>query len=116
MIREAEEAAEEDRTARERITARNSHEAYVYQVRNVVRDAEKTQDKLSAEEIAVVEERLREEIEWLEDNQDADKETFEERLRELEGKVKQIVAKVYAGEGGGYAHAPEQEQPDFHSM
>eukprot|EP00026_Physarum_polycephalum_P005184 Phypoly_transcript_05214.p1 GENE.Phypoly_transcript_05214~~Phypoly_transcript_05214.p1 ORF type:complete len:609 (+),score=179.93 Phypoly_transcript_05214:155-1981(+) len=115
MIREAQEAAEEDRIARERITSRNALESYVYQVRNLAHDADKTQDRLSAEELAQVEERVREEIEWLEDNQDAEKEVFDERLREMEERLRDVLAKVYGGERG-YAHADEQEEPDFHSM
>lgn len=116
MIREAEEAAESDRIARERVTARNAHEAYVYQVRNVVRDEEKTQGKLSADEISAVEECVREEIEWLEENPEVEKERYEERLKEMEEKVQKIIAKVYGGEQDAHTHSYEQEEPDFHSM
>jgi molecular chaperone DnaK (HSP70) len=115
MIQQANDAAESDRIARERITARNALESYVYQVRNLAHDAEKTQDRLSAGELAEVEESVREEIEWLEGNQDAEKEIFDERLREMETKLREILAKAYGGEGT-HAHAYAEEEPDFHSM
>jgi hypothetical protein len=49
MVRMAEEMAEEDKAAKEKIEARNKLENYVYSVRNVVKD-EKKSEKLSEED------------------------------------------------------------------
>merc|ERR1711966_536059 len=59
-----------------------------------------TQEKgrLSQEEIErMVQEALKEVTDWLDDNQNADKEDFEARQKEFEEKVKPIMSKFYAG-------------------
>ena len=42
-------------------------------------------------------------LEWLEDNQEAEQEEYEEKLKDMQDKVQPIVAGAYgaAGEGGG---------------
>ena len=101
MVREAEEFADEDRAVKERIDARNSLETYSYNMKNTIGDADKLADKLEAEDKATIEAAIKETLEWLDENQAAEKEDYEEKLKEVEGICNPIVSKVYAKSGGG---------------
>ncbi|KAF0918999.1 hypothetical protein E2562_027635 [Oryza meyeriana var. granulata] len=99
MVREAEEFAEEDRRHREQVDARNSLEAYVYNVKNAVDG--KMAEAMESEEKEKVEEAVREAYEWLDGNPDAGKEEYEEKLRELEDVCNPVMSAVYQRSGGG---------------
>lgn len=78
MLKDAEDFAESDREAKEKIDARNSFESYIYSMRNTIEDPEKLKDKLDAEDIETIKDALQDAKDWLESNADADKEDFEE--------------------------------------
>ncbi|CAO2203649.1 unnamed protein product [Urochloa humidicola] len=95
MVREAEEFADEDRKVRERVDARNKLETYVYQVKSAVDDT-KMADKMDADDKDRVEEAVREANDWLDGNADtADKEDYEEKLKELEDVCNPVISAVY---------------------
>ena len=100
MVREAEEFADEDKAVKERIDARNSLETYAYNMKNTIGDADKLADKLEAEDKATIEEAIKGALEWLDENQAAEKEEYEEKLKEVEGVCNPIISKVYAKTGG----------------
>jgi heat shock protein 5 len=50
MLREAEEFAEQDKIAKERIEARNSLDNYIYSVKSSLNDADKLKGKLSSDD------------------------------------------------------------------
>ncbi|TVU33943.1 hypothetical protein EJB05_15759, partial [Eragrostis curvula] len=100
MVREAEEFAEEDRMVRDRVDARNKLEAYVYSVKSTVEAGGKMADKMEAEDKDKVEEALREANEWLDSNPEADKEDYEEKLKELEDVCNPVISAVYQRSGG----------------
>lgn len=81
MLREAEEFAEEDKKVKERIDARNSLETYVYNMKNTVNDKDKLADKIEESDKEKIEAALKEALEWLDDNQNAEKDEFEEKLK-----------------------------------
>ncbi len=85
MLKDAEEFADQDREAKEKIDAKNGLESYIYSMRNTIEDPEKLQGKLDEDDQETIEDALQEAREWLEANQDADKEDFEEQKQELEG-------------------------------
>ncbi|PAN30810.1 hypothetical protein PAHAL_5G300500 [Panicum hallii] len=99
MVREAEEFAEEDRKVRERVDARNKLETYAYQVKSAVEDS-KMAGKMDAEEEEKVEEAIREANEWLDGNSDAEKEDYEEKLKELEDVCNPVISAVYQRSAG----------------
>merc|ERR1719247_3287973 len=105
MVREAEEFAEEDAKVKERVDKRNALEGYAYNLRNQLNDEEKgVADKIDDEDKETLEEAIKEVLDWLDDNQEADAEEYEEKQKELEGIANPIMQKVYAaggGEGGG---------------
>ncbi|KAJ4773715.1 heat shock protein 70 [Rhynchospora pubera] len=100
MIREAEEFAEEDKKLKEKIDARNSLETYVYNIKNTVTDKDKLADKLESEEKEKIEEAVKEALEWLDDNQNAEKEDYEDKLKEVEAVCNPIMSSVYQRSGG----------------
>lgn len=94
MVREAEDAAEEDKAAKEKIEARNQLENYAYQVRNQLKD-ENLADKIEEEDKESLTAAVDEAIEWLEDNFDADKEEYDEKYKELEAVAQPVFSKLY---------------------
>merc|ERR1711918_107124 len=79
MVNEAEEFQEEDKKVREKIESRNALENYVYSMKNTLSDSEKgVADKIS----------------------DDDKETIEEKLKEVQDVCSPIISKVYRESGG----------------
>merc|ERR1712225_226932 len=108
MVEEAEQFAEEDKKVKDRIDGRNGLEGYCYNLKNTLEDEEKgIADKLSEEDKEKVEEAVKETLEWLDDNQEAEKEEFEAKQKELEQIANPIIQKVYqAGAGGAGGAAP----------
>merc|ERR1719271_148256 len=88
MVQEAEEFQEEDKKVREKIEARNQLENYVYSMKNTLDDKE------------TIEKALEEVNEWLDDNQDAEKDDFDEKLKEVQDTCSPIISKVYQESGG----------------
>ena len=95
MVEEAEEFAEEDRKIKDRVDARNSLETFAYNMKNTISDADKLADKLDEEDKSTIEEAIKEALEWLDENQEADKEEYDEQLKQLEQVCNPIVAKAY---------------------
>ena len=103
MVREAEEFAEEDKKVKERIDARNGLESYLYNLKNTLDDDEKgLADQLSAEDKKELTDMIDETLDWMDENPEADKEDYDEKLKEVENVANPIMRNLYAaGEGGG---------------
>ncbi|KAG7596368.1 Heat shock protein 70kD peptide-binding domain superfamily [Arabidopsis suecica] len=95
MIREAEEFAEEDKIMKEKIDARNKLETYVYNMKSTVADKEKLAKKISDEDKEKMEGVLKEALEWLEENVNAEKEDYDEKLKEVELVCDPVIKSVY---------------------
>merc|ERR1719498_332987 len=101
MVQEAEEFAEEDKKTKERIDGRNGLEGYCYNLKNMLEDEEKgIADKISEEDKETIEEAVREALEWLDDNQEAEKEDYEAKQKEVEAIANPIIQQVYQAAGG----------------
>merc|ERR1712087_1019174 len=101
MVQEAAEFEEEDKKVREKIESRNQLENYVYSMKNTLSDSEKSvADKIGDDDKDTIEKALEEANEWLDDNQDAEKEDFEEKLKEVQEVCSPIISKVYRESGG----------------
>merc|ERR1719174_1242507 len=116
MVQEAEEFAEEDKKVKDRIDGRNGLEGYIYNLKNTLEDTEKgIADKVDEDDKEKVEEAVKDGLEWLEDNQEAEKEEFEAKQKEVEAAVNPIMSKVYQGAGGapgGAGGDDEEEEED----
>merc|ERR1711937_955805 len=79
MVKEAEEFADEDAKVEEKGIA----------------------DKISEEDKEKLEEAVKETLDWLDENDDAEVSEFEEKQKELEGIANPIMSKLYKSGGGG---------------
>merc|ERR1711907_489773 len=113
MVQEAEEFAEEDKKTKERIDGRNGLEGYCYNLKNMLEDEEKgIADKISEEDKETIEEAVREALEWLDDNQEAEKEDYEAKQKEVEAIANPIIQTVYQEGGAGGDDEDDEEEED----
>jgi len=83
MVKDGEKFAEEDKAVKEKIDSRNQFENYIYQMKNSVEDKDKLAEKIADEEKSKIKDALTDSQDWLNANQDAEKEDFEDKLKEL---------------------------------
>lgn len=99
MVEEAKQYAEEDRTIKERVDARNGLESYLYNLKNTLDDSN---DKLSPQDRKDLEDMIDESLDWFEDNANADKDEYLEKQREVEQVANPVMRQMYAGGSDGY--------------
>ncbi|XP_065917099.1 endoplasmic reticulum chaperone BiP-like [Dysidea avara] len=112
MVNEAERYAEEDKKVKEKVESRNELESYAYSLKNQVSDKEKLGAKLSEEDSTTIMTAVEEAIEWLDSNQDAETEEYQEKKKTLEEKVNPIISKLYE-QSGGAPPPPAGEEEDY---
>jgi heat shock protein 5 len=113
MVQEAEEYAEEDKKTRERIDKRNALEGYCYNLKNTLEDEEKgVGDKISEDDKETLLKAVEDALEWLDDNQEAEAEEYEEKQKEVEAIAKPIMKEVYANAGPAGGDDEEEEDED----
>ncbi|XP_071157267.1 endoplasmic reticulum chaperone BiP-like [Mytilus galloprovincialis] len=100
MINDAEKFADEDKTVKEKVEAKNDLESFTYNLKNQIGDKEKLGAKLSDDDKKTIEEAVDEKIKWLDSNPDATTEELKEQKKALEEIVNPIVSKIYQGAGG----------------
>ncbi|OZJ03611.1 hypothetical protein BZG36_03700 [Bifiguratus adelaidae] len=106
MVNEAEKYRAEDEAVAARISAKNGLESYVYNLRNTMQE-ENVASKLDAADKEKVTQAVDEAIKWLDDSQEASKEEYESRQKELEEIVNPIMMKLYSqGQGGAPGGMP----------
>lgn len=98
MLSEAEQYREADEKQREKITARNTLEGYVFGLKQAVDQAN---EKLTNEEKQTVRDKCDETIKWLDANTLADKDEYEFRQKELSRVCAPIMTKLHGGAGAG---------------
>lgn len=79
----------EDEAAAARINAKNGLESYAYNLRNSMSD-EKLAGKFEPADKTKLEGTVNETIKWLDASQEASKEEYEDKQKELEGIAKYI--------------------------
>merc|ERR1712005_80995 len=99
MVREAEQFADEDAQAKERIDAKNGLESYCYSMKNTIGE-EKFKEAVSEDDKKAIEDKIDEVMKWLDTAEHAEKEEFESMQKELEGVCNPIIQKLYAASGG----------------
>ncbi|XP_062084807.1 heat shock 70 kDa protein BIP1-like isoform X2 [Humulus lupulus] len=109
MVKEAEEFAEEDKKLKEKIDARNKLETYVYNMKSTVNDKDKLAGKIDSDDKEMIESTLKEALEWLDDNQNVEKEDYDEKLKEVEEVCNPVIQKVYQRSGGASSSSDEDE-------
>jgi len=106
MHADAEKYAKEDELFKERVEAKNGLENYCYSIRNSMKD-EKLQDKIPVEQKAEANQVIDDAIKWLDSNQTAEKDEFEDKLKSVEAVCNPIMQAAYqAGGVGGTPGVP----------
>lgn len=109
MVKESEKYAEEDKAIKAKIDAKNQLENYIYQMKNSIEDKQKLAEKISSDDKGTIKDALTDASDWLNANQDADKDELEDKLKELQSVCDPIIAKVY-NSGGGQQQAGNDEE------
>ncbi len=107
MVQEAEKYKAEDEEHKKKIESKNGLENYAYNMRNTIRD-DKVGGKLSADDKKTIETAIDGAISWLDANQLAEADEFEDKLKEVEAVCSPIIAKMYKESGGA---APDFSAP-----
>jgi len=98
MVNDAEKYKDEDEKQKHRITSKNSLESYAFQMKSTIED-EKIKDKISEEDKKKIVDKCNEVISWLDANQLAEKEEFDDKQKEIEGICNPIITKLYQASG-----------------
>ena len=113
MLREAKEFEEQDKITKERIDAKNSFENYIYSMKNTVEDKEKgIGAKLTEDEKETIGNALKEAQDWLNANQEAEKDEYETHLKDLQKICDPIIGKLYQQGGGQAGAGPTEDAGD----
>ena len=113
MLREAKEFEEQDKITKERIDAKNSFENYIYSMKNTVEDKEKgIGAKLTEDEKETISNALKEAQDWLNANQEAEKDEYETHLKDLQKICDPIIGKLYQQGGGQPGAGPTEDAGD----
>ncbi|KAK3387430.1 heat shock 70 kDa protein [Podospora didyma] len=99
MLSEAEKFKEEDEAEGRRVSAKNGLESYAYSLRNTLSDS-KVDEKLDASDKETLKAEIDKIVTWLDENQQATREEYEEHQKELEGVANPIMMKFYGAAGG----------------
>jgi L1 cell adhesion molecule like protein len=99
LVQEAERYKAEDEANKARVEAKNGLENYVFQIKNSIND-EKLAGKVSESDKKKVLDAVNTTTQWLDSNQSAEKEEFEEKQKSLEAIVLPILQNLSGGAGG----------------
>eukprot|EP00092_Neocalanus_flemingeri_P030593 GFUD01033217.1.p1 GENE.GFUD01033217.1~~GFUD01033217.1.p1 ORF type:complete len:657 (-),score=190.36 GFUD01033217.1:100-2070(-) len=99
MVNDAEKFKADDEKQKERISAKNGLESYCFNMKTTL-DDEKVKDKISEDDMKKINDKCDEAIKWLDANQLAEVEEFNDKQKELEGVCNPIITKLYQGAGG----------------
>lgn len=100
LVQEAERYKAEDEANRARIESKNGLENYVFQIKSSIND-EKLADKIPEAEKKKVLDAINETTRWLDSNQHAEKEEYEEKQKHLESIVLPVLQNLSGGAAPG---------------
>jgi len=95
MVNDAEKFKNEDEAQKERISAKNSLESYIFNMKSTL-DQDQIKTKLSENDISEARKELDSTLAWLDRNQLGEKEEYLEKHKELESSLKKIMEKIYS--------------------
>merc|ERR1712012_182220 len=94
MVADAEKYKAADDKQKERISAKNGLESYCFNIKSTAED-EKLTDKISESDRKIILEKCNEIINWLDQNQTAEIDEFQDKQKEIEGICKPIMSQLY---------------------
>ncbi|GBG71286.1 hypothetical protein CBR_g8708 [Chara braunii] len=105
MVQDAEKYKAADEEHKKKVESKNSLENYAYNMRNTIRD-EKIASKLDPADKQTIEKAVDAAVEWLDHNQLAEADEFDDKMKELENVCNPIIARMYGGGAGGVPDMP----------
>jgi len=106
MVNDAEKFKDEDDKQKDRISAKNGLESYIFNLKSSLEN-DQLKSKLTPDEVAAATSALDDALKWLDANQLAEKEEFEDKQKELETMSRPLMSKIY---GDGAQTCGQQEQ------
>merc|ERR1712173_241064 len=103
MVNDAEKFKAEDEKQKERIAAKNGLESYCFNMKSTIND-EKLKDKILEEDKRVISSKCEDAVNWLDSNQLAEVDEFQDKQKEVEAVCNPIISKLYqqgGAPGGG---------------
>merc|ERR1712064_184616 len=97
MVNDAEKFKDEDDKQKDRISAKNGLESYIFSLKSSLEN-DQLKSKLTTDEVAAATSALDDALKWLDANQLAEKEEFEDKQKELETMSRPLMSKIY-GDG-----------------
>jgi len=110
LVQEAEKYKAEDEAHKKKVDAKNGLENYAYNMKNTIND-DKVKDKIDEADKKTIESAIEECINWLDNNQLAEIDEFEDKQKELEGICNPIISKMYQAAGGAPGGMPGGGMP-----
>jgi len=109
MVEEAEAYRADDEKQRECINSKNALESYCFNMKSTMED-DSVRYKISEQERNTILQQCNEAISWLEANQQAEKEEYDYKLKEIERVCSPIVTRLLSGGG---ANVPPNASPQY---
>merc|ERR1712212_687496 len=106
MVQEAEKFKAEDEKQKDRISSKNGLESYCFNMKTTIED-EKMKDKILDDDRKAINDKCDEAIKWLDANQLAEVEEFNEKQKEVEAVCNPIITKLYGAAGGAPGDMPD---------
>merc|ERR1711983_204286 len=106
MVNDAEQYKAEDEKQKDRISAKNNLESYCFNMKATIED-EKLKDKIGESDKEAITKKCDETIKWLDANQLAEVEEFQDKQKEVEGVCNPIITKLYQQAGGAPGGMPD---------
>lgn len=113
MIADAEKFADEDKAIKERIDAKHALQNYILTMRNTIEDKDKLADKLEEDDKSTIQDAITEAEDWLNSNDDADKDALSEQLKDLQKVCDPIIASIYNSQGYQGGEDDDEEFEDL---
>ncbi|XP_071127801.1 heat shock protein 68-like [Mytilus edulis] len=102
MVSDAEKYKEEDEKQTQRITSRNQLENYIFSVKQAIGDSG---DKLSTQDKDDLGKACEESLKWLDNNSLAEKEEYDDKMKELEKVCTPVMSKLHGGAQNGQSNS-----------
>ena len=112
LVKEAEKFKDQDEEIRKKIEAKNKLENYVYSLKSSMLD-EKISQALSQDDKDIINKEVELALTWLNQNPNADVDSFESKQKDIESKAMPIMSKLGGGQQPGAAGGG---MPDFSNM
>jgi heat shock protein 1/8 len=118
MVEEAERYKAEDDAIKSKIDAKNGLENYIYQMKSSTSD-EKMAEKMSSDDKEMISFKLEEATKWMQSNENAEKEKYDDKKKELEEIIMPILQSMMGGETPegmpGMPGMPDMSGMDFNN-